>query len=530
MKPFLKLFLCTFLLCFLGSAVYAQEVQIPIIPYPNQLSLLKGKVDFSKGYHLSGNSNQLKTLNEALKGLGILKDNSRKGIHVRILIEESNQNSEGYEMSIGKGAVEIKACSEQGVFYAIQSLRQLLMKDKSVSAMYIKDEPAFKWRSFMLDEARYFQGKETVKKLLDDMALLKMNRFHWHLTNDAGWRIEIKAYPLLTSIGSKRDSTQINYQGKKWKSEKFDGREHSGYYTQEDIKEIIAYASARHISIIPEISMPGHTSAAIASYPFLGVNKQPIQVPVKFGVEKTVLDVSDERAIHFFRQVLKEVSQLFPSEYIHIGGDEVKFDQWKQSKPVEAYMRKNAISNFYDLQVHFTNGISQYVADSLKKRIIGWNEILGKNVHEWSQDDNANTSLAKSAIVQFWKGEAKDLLYGIERGYEIINSDHKFTYLDYTYEQISLKKAYEFHPVPEGITEDRQKLIIGLGAQMWGEWTPSGKEVIYQVYPRIAAYAESGWTNRTNKDYLRFENNVQNLAAYWKSRKYELPSVITYQK
>src|SRR5690606_18098697 len=298
----------------------------------------------------------------------------------------------------------------------------------------------------------------------------------------------------------------------------------SGFYTQEEIKEIIAYAAERQIEIIPEISMPGHVSAAVASYPFLGTTKKPIQVPVYFGVVSAVLDVSDPQALSFIHQVLREVAQLFPSNYIHIGGDEVKFDQWRESKAVQQYMEDSKIENYYDLQVHFTNSISKYVQDSLNKRIIGWNEILGKNVHEWAKEQNANESLSKTALVQFWKGDAKDLLFGIKQGHEIINSDHKFTYLDYTYKQISLQKAYSFNPVPDGITPEQQQLIVGLGAQMWGEWTPSAKEIEYQTYPRIAAYAETGWTDVQHKDYARFEKNIQQLVAYWKSKGYNLPA------
>lgn len=523
-----KIWFYTIVVCFFGTSVFAQQVNLPIVPYPNYVILKEGKVDFSKGYHLSGNSNQQNVLISALKSLGISQKKSKKGLQINLIVDGKNQNIEGYEIIVNKGKVEIKAGQEQGLFYGIQSLKQLLMSDKMVSYMHIKDEPALKWRSFMLDEARHFQGKETVKRLMDDMALLKMNRFHWHLTNAAGWRIEIKSYPLLTVIGSRRDSTQINDQGKKSRSDKYRIEEHSGFYTQEEIREIIAYAAERHITIIPEITMPGHTVAAIASYPYLGVTKKQISVPAKFGVFKTVADVSDERTIKFFHDVLKEVSAIFPSEYIHIGGDEVKFDEWKESEAVNAYMVKKGIKNYYDLQVNFTNEISRFVADSLNKRIIGWNEILGKNVHEWSKDDNSSASLNKSAIVQFWKGAKEDLLYGIEKGHEVINSNHSFTYLDYDYKSISLKKAYEFNPIPDGLTAEQQKLIIGTGTQMWTEWVPTRKELEYQVYPRIAAYAECGWTNINNKDYTRFENSMSNLLAYWKNENYNLSDPAIY--
>ncbi|NGM60884.1 beta-N-acetylhexosaminidase [Sphingobacterium sp. SGG-5] len=519
MKKYTSLVLC---LLFVALG-YIAEAQVPIIPYPNKVEIKEGTVDLAQGARVTGTSKYKPYLQKMLTTEFGLPAN--KGVVIKLTVKpDKNSNPEAYALEIKDSGIEIKAVSETGIFYGIQSLKQLLLQDKRVPLLSIQDKPSFKWRSFMLDEARYFQGKETVKKLLDDMALLKLNKFHWHLTNDAGWRIQIKSFPLLTEIGSKRDSSQINDNGKKWKSTLTDHREHSGFYTQEEIKEIIAYAAERQIEIIPEISMPGHVSAAVASYPFLGTTKKPIQVPVYFGVVSAVLDVSDPQALSFIHQVLREVAQLFPSNYIHIGGDEVKFDQWKESKAVQQYMEESKIENYYDLQVHFTNSISKFVQDSLNKRIIGWNEILGKNVHEWAKEQNANESLSKTALVQFWKGDAKDLLFGIERGHEIINSDHKFTYLDYTYKQISLEKAYSFNPVPDGITPEQQQLIVGLGAQMWGEWTPSVKEIQYQAYPRIAAYAETGWTDVQHKDYARFEKNIQQLVAYWKSKGYNLPT------
>lgn len=512
------------LILLISNNVFGQT-EISIIPYPNNVVFKEGSVSLSKGVYIAGNSNQKAYLREVLHKRGISKTTVKKGVEIRLLLSSDvSDHSESYEFSASKNKIEIKASTETGIFYGIQSLNQLMLKSLEIPLVTIKDEPAFKWRSFMLDEARYFHGKEVVKQLLDEMALLKMNKFHWHLTNDAGWRIEIKAFPLLTQIGSKRDSTQINDNGKKWKSEISDHKAHSGFYTQQDIKEIIAYAAERQITIIPEISMPGHTSAAIASYPYLGTTKQQMKIPTRFGVESAVLDVSDERARHFIHQVLKEVSELFPSQYIHIGGDEVKFDQWKNSKSVQDYMVKHGIKNYYDLHVYFTNEVSKFVEDSLGKRIIGWNEILGKNVHEWANEENANTSLSKKAIVQFWKGDAKDLLFGIDKGYEIINSDHRFTYLDYTYQQIDLKKAYGFNPVPAGLNAEQQKLIVGLGTQMWSEWTPDFKDISYQTFPRIAAYAESGWTRTQHKDFLRFERNIPYLISYWKSKKYNLPS------
>src|SRR5690606_32376126 len=222
------------------------------IPYPNQVEIKGGTVDLARGARVTGASKYKPYLQKMLTMEFDLPAN--KGIAIKLTVKpHKNSNPEAYALEIKKSGIEINAVSETGIFYGIQSLKQLLLQAKQVPLLSIQDEPAFKWRSFMLDEARYFQGKETVKKLLDDMALLKLNKFHWHLTNDAGWRIEIKAFPLLTEIGSKRDSSQINDSGKKWKSTLTDHREHSGFYTQKEIKEIIAYAAERQIEIIPEI-------------------------------------------------------------------------------------------------------------------------------------------------------------------------------------------------------------------------------------------------------------------------------------
>lgn len=517
---FRSIFLSALILLLTVANTFANP--LPITPYPNQVKITGGSLNLSKGAQISGNSTYTSYLKELLENDFQIKTD--KGVRITLQLQENeSQNREAYQLNIHKKEILISAADEAGIFYGIQSLRQLLMNSLIVPQVEIEDEPAFAWRSYMLDEARYFQGKETVKRILDDMALLKYNYFHWHLTNDAGWRIEIKAYPLLTEIGSKRDSSQVNHEGKKWASKVSDHTEHKGFYTQEEIKEIIAYAAERQITIIPEVSMPGHFSAAIASYPLLGTTKKKISVPTNFGVVKEVLDVSSPGSYEFVHRVLDEVSALFPSSYIHIGGDEVKYDQWEESPYVNAYMKAHNVKTYRDLQVFFTNEISQYVDQKLGKRIIGWNEILGQNVHDWAKDANAETALSKNAVVQFWKGKAEDLMAGIDKGHDVINSDHTNTYIDYTYKQIPLRKSYDFNPIPEGIEESKKKQIVGLGAQMWGEWTPSKNEVEYQTYPRIAAYAEVGWTHLENKDYTRFRENVNGLMKYWSSKGYNLP-------
>lgn len=354
-----------------------------------------------------------------------------------------------------------------------------------------------------------------VKQLLDEMADLKMNVFHWHLTNDQGWRIEIKKYPKLTEIGAFRDSSEINHFG----SDVYDGKRHGGFYTQEDLKEIVDYAAKRHITIIPEVSMPGHASAAIASYPWLGTSGKQIKVPGKFGVHYEVFNVADPDVMKFLDEVTDEVIAIFPGSVFHIGGDEVKYDQWKNSPAIRAYMTKHNLKTPAELQVYFTNEISNMLA-AKGKRMMGWNEITGDKLHEYQSDadtEGVKQELASGTIVHFWKGDTALIRKTIEKGYDVVNSYHEYTYLDYSYVSIPMEKAYSFNPVPEGLTDDQKSKVLGLGCQMWGEFIPTVESMNLKVYPRLAAYAETGWTDASNKDYQRFLDKLNSFLQKWKT-------------
>ena len=439
---------------------------------------------------------------------------------------DKNLAKEAYELVVSKDGIQLIASNSTGWFYGVQSLIQLfpihsdLEEDKSslkIPELSIKDAPRFSWRAFMLDEARYFKGMDQVKMLLDEMALLKMNVFHWHLVDDQGWRIEIKKYPLLTEIGSKRKSTQVGPL--KWDSPIQSAEVHEGFYTHEQIKEIVEYAKKRHITIVPEIEMPGHSSAAIASYSWLGTAKKEIEVPIKFGVGKDVYDVSDPKVYQFLTDVLDEVIDLFPSRVIHIGGDEVRYEHWKSSESVKAYMEEKKLTSPADLQIFFINSISQYL-QSKGKRMMGWNEIMGHNLHEYQDeaDTESNQQLAKETIVHFWKGDVILATLAAKSGYDIVNSLHSNTYLDYDYNSIPLSKAYAFDPVPEGLDPIYHDKVIGTGCQMWGEWIPTNGHMHFQTFPRIAAYAEVGWTERQNKNFENFKSALQNLKKGWEQK------------
>lgn len=439
---------------------------------------------------------------------------------------DKNLSNEGYDLTIEDDKIIICANNETGWFYGLQTLKQLCdynsyyskyEKYIEVKDVKISDAPRFKWRAFMLDEARYFKGIEQVKMLLDEMAFLKMNVFHWHLVDDQGWRIEIKKYPKLTEIGSKRKSTQVGPL--QWESPIQSGEPHSGFYTQRQIKEILAYAKERHITVVPEIEMPGHSTAAIAAYPWLGTSKKEIEVPVKFGVGKDVYDVSNQRVHQFLIDVLDEVMALFPSKVIHIGGDEVKYNHWKSSAAVKKYMKANNLETPADLQVYFTNSISKYL-QSKGRRMMGWNEIMGHNLHFYQDKNDTKTTqkLAKESIIHFWKGDVNLATTAASSGYEIVNSLHTFTYLDYRYKNLPLSKAYSFDPIPEKLDKKYHKKVIGLGCQMWGEWIPTNGEMHYKVFPRIAAYSEVGWTQKEHKKFSEFKIALKYLQKRWSAK------------
>lgn len=493
---------------------------IHVIPQPSEMTAQDGSFSFTGATAIipNGNTTEAKFLQTYLLQqfhLDVpLKNKADNGAIQLILNKQLRQalGEEGYKLDANSNRIQITAATSTGIFYGIQTLRQLVEKNggqAAVAGVKITDKPRFGWRAFMLDEGRYFKGEQVVKKLLDEMARLKMNVFHWHLTDDQGWRIEIKKYPLLTKVGGRRDSTQIGG----WNSPKYDGKVHEGYYTQDQIKNIIQYAAQRHITIVPEIEMPGHSSAAIAAYPWLGTSPTPIKVPGKFGVHYDVFNVANPKVVSFLEDVLTEVIALFPSKVIHIGGDEVKYDQWKADANVQAYMKSHNLATPADLQISFTNAISNFLAGK-NRRMMGWNEIMGSKLHEFTNasDANATQKLAQGTIVQFWKGELNLITDAVSKGYDVVNSYHAMTYLDYDYKSISLEKAYSFDPIPAGLDPKYHSKILGCGCQMWGEWIPDEASMNAKVFPRLAAYAEDGWTLPANKNFETFSKAA---AALW---------------
>jgi len=510
-------------LFFLGSVSNSQNINV--IPQPFSVKKSEGSFSINSKAVIVASRNCLANaeyLQDLLSPAFILKMKKKGKEGILLEIQKSldtELGNEGYYIEVSNKAVIIKAASETGIFYGIQTLRQmipLVLNETNINievpAVSINDYPRFEWRALMLDEARHFKGMEQVKKLLDEMALLKMNVFHWHLTDDQGWRIEIKKYPRLTEIGGFRKNTQTGG----WNSEERSGKPHGGFYTQEQIKEIIDYAKERQITIVPEIEMPGHASAAIAAYPWLGTIGEEIDVPVVFGKGPDAFNISDPRVYEFLENVLLEVMALFPGKVIHIGGDEVKFDAWKDSEEVQAFMIKHNLNSPADLQIYFTNTISNFI-DKNGHRMMGWNEIVGSNIHEWQLDSDYETKekLAANAIVHFWKGNIDLVNDAVSQGYDIVNSHHIDTYLDYSYDYTPLEKAYAFDPIPAGLDKKYFPKVLGSGCQMWSEWIPTVEDMDRMIYPRIAAYAEVGWSFPELKNYQEFRSNLEPILKKW---------------
>lgn len=502
--------------------VAQSNTSLPIVPKPAQENISDKQVSLQRKWNVYIPA-QFDIYGEYLSSLfkefGIETVNSRKD-KAQIVVyvnKKLSENPESYHLEItDKGKITISASSENGVLYAFQTLNQIVQADNNTVILpvcRISDEPAFPWRAFMLDESRHFHGMETVKRLLDEMARLKMNTFHWHLVDDPGWRIEIKKYPELTKIGSKRDFSHRDLTPEKW-DETFPDKKM--FYTQSEIREIVQYAADRGIKIIPEIEVPGHASASIAAYPWLGTSSRKEGK----GIWGDLYNVTDPKVEAFLHDVLDEVIELFPSKIVHIGGDEADYGHWQNDPQVVSFMEENSIPTFADLQVWSINRFSRYLA-SKGVKMMGWNEITGDNIrNEAHIQESQSEKLAKGTIVHFWDGDISLVNKAIEKEYDVVNSNRHFTYLDYPYEVIPLEKTYSFDPIPEGLEKPDESKILGTGCQMWGEFTPNLTRLYYQTFPRLAAYAESGWTKAADKDYGDFCRRVKNTERRWRKLGY----------
>ena len=453
------------------------------------------------------NANYLRDLITPSTGfsLPIQADAPAQANVVRLItgVDGKTLGREGYALTVSPEAIVLKAPHPTGLFYAIQTLRQLLPVEVErrapvpgvawqVPCVDIKDSPRFGWRGYMMDEGRHFHGKETMLRTLDLMAMQKLNVLHWHLTEDQGWRIEIKQYPRLTEIGSVRAGT-----ARRRFTRQHDGVPHSGFYTQAEIAEIVTYAAQRHITVVPEIEVPGHALAALAAYPELSCTGGPFQVDCGFGITFDVYCAGKEAVITFLQNVLDEVVALFPSPFIHIGGDEAPKRRWKKCPDCQRRMQQEGLKDVGELHLYLTNRIAAHLAAHGRRAVV-WNDAL-------------HAGLAESVILQYWIRNRKGVIREVQAGRDVIVSHVRGTYLDYSYNLTPLSRSYNFEPVfPELDDQDTQH-VLGLEGPMWTEWVPTRARLDYQTYPRLTALAEAGWSPQHGRDYAGFRRRLDVL-------------------
>lgn len=494
-------------------------LQANIIPKPSQISVLEGAFIWDEPQTIYADSigtlAQEFLLSYMSKTPFELKKADQDKASITVLYREGIPN-EGYELVVKPTAISIFASDMAGAFYAVQSLRQLMPPSLEngqylnsdsfpIALATITDAPKFKYRGMHLDVGRHFFEVDDIKAYIDMLALLKMNRFHWHLTEDQGWRIEIKKYPKLQTHAAFRDQTLVGHYNDS--PQTFDGKKYGGYYTQEEVKDIVAYASSLNITVIPEIEMPGHAQAAISAYPSLGCTGEPIKVAQKWGVFEDIYCPKPE-TFQFLKDVLDEVIPLFPGEYIHIGGDEAPKTRWDNCDHCQRLIAQEQLGDSHGLQSYFISQMEAYL-NSKGKQIIGWDEIL-------------EGGLAPNATVMSWRGTS-GAVEAAKEGHNVILTPTSHAYFDY-YQDTSpdeplaiggylpLKKVYGFSPFPAEMEENSKKFVLGAQGNVWTEYMPDFKKVQYMAYPRTMAMSEVVWSGPSSnleKDYPNFLERLE---------------------
>ncbi|MBN2732419.1 MAG: beta-N-acetylhexosaminidase [Balneolaceae bacterium] len=525
--------LLPFLFCFIFLVVsqtgFAQRVDsTSIIPQPAQLELKEGAFNLtpSSKILLRNSADSLRPLADYLNNqiasatwadLAIVKETTARDSAIVLTLNPEGhfKNDEAYHLSVTPQKIEIAAPTTAGVFYGIQSLLQLLPPEIfyddptrvpqntvwNIPAVEITDYPRYEYRGLHLDVARHFFSVSFIKQYIDLLAMHKMNRFHWHLTEDQGWRIQIKQYPKLTEIGAWRDSTLVGHYG----TDRYDGERYGGYYTQEEIREVVQYAKKRHVTIIPEIEIPGHSSAALAAYPELSCNPdKQYHVQTTWGIFEDIYCPS-ETTFTFLENVLTEVMKLFPSQYIHIGGDEAPKDAWKNSQLAQRVIEREGLENEEELQSYFITRIEKFL-NKHGRQIIGWDEIL-------------EGGLAPNATVMSWRGE-KGGIKAAKQGHNVVMTPGSPLYFDYYQADAeteplaigwlnTLKETYSYEPTPDELTKEESRYILGAQGNVWTEYMKSGNKVEYMAYPRASALSEVVWSPKEKRNWDGFLQRLQ---------------------
>ena len=502
---------------------------LDVIPQPQEIVLARDTTPFiidrsttivypATNEKMHRTADFLATFIKEMTGTEVRVSDKEKSSNAIILAVDSTMgHPEGYKLQITPEKVLLTGGSEAGVFYGIQTIHKALpiLKDGKVAAALpagtVTDFPRFRYRGFMIDVGRHFFPVSYLKQMIDLMALHNINYFHWHLTEDQGWRIEIKKYPKLTEIGSKRDSTIID-----WETKKFDGKPHSGFYTQDEAREIVRYAADRFITVVPEIDLPGHTTAALASYPELGCTGGPYKVLCSFGVFPDVLCAGNDQTLQFTKDVLDEIMDIFPSEYIHIGGDECPKSRWEKCPKCQAKIKelgnkalpKHSKEN--QLQTYFMSELEKEI-NAHGRRMLGWDEVL-------------EGGLTPNSTIMSWRGiqggiEAARqhhdvIMTPIQRLYFSNPRINKMTGFEW------MNRVYNFEPVPAELTDAEKKFVIGTQGCIWTEWTADSTKMEWQILPRMAALSEIQWTLPEHKNFERFMERLPEMLKIYSSLDY----------
>jgi len=533
-KIYKKAAILTVLLTFSSLNISAGDLtNYEVVPLPQSIVMQKGEPflldDQVEIIYDESLQREAEFLQQYLKeatwlNLQLVQKRAKKVRYIKLAVSSNVKEPECYVLTVSQKGVSIQGGSAAGVFYGIQTLRKAVKEGPIMNPVVITDAPRFTWRGMHLDCSRHFFSVAFVKKFIDLLALHNMNRFHWHLTDDQGWRIEIKKWPKLISVGSQRTGTIIGTN-----SDIDDGIPYGGYYTQDEAREIVAYAAERHITVIPEIDMPGHMLAALASYPELGCTGGPYQVGHYWGVYKDVLCVSNERVYQFVEDVLTEIMDIFPSEVIHIGGDETPTDKWQQcpkcqalnatfGKPTTQSEEFSPLtSRLSPLQGHFTKRVFDFLT-AHHRRALGWDEIL-----DGSPQD---------AMIMSWRGTEPGAK-AAETGHDVVMTPTTFCYFDYQQVEdtqfepsrcggfIPIEKVYSLDPAPDSLSVKAREHILGAQANLWTEYMTNEAMVEYQALPRMSALSEVQWTQPERKDYEAFKERLTRLTALFELYHYQ---------
>ncbi|MFD2832428.1 beta-N-acetylhexosaminidase [Christiangramia antarctica] len=529
------------LMLFLVLFGITSTVQAQLIPAPSKMDKGSGvfEVDENTSLQFSSKNDGLEEMTiyfqkqvKRLSGIG-LPINEKSGKKIRFQIDEkSGLVEEGYKLEISEDNIEISASTTAGVFYGMQSVLQYFPDIRTnekitLPVMEITDEPAFGWRGMMLDVSRHFYSVETIKEVLDLMAFYKLNTFHWHLTDNEGWRLEIKKYPKLTSVGAWRQEIpgSVFYKKDSTYAEPLTGEpyRYGGFYTQEQAREVVAYATKRNITVIPEIEMPGHSAAALAAYPEFSC-AQPKQDPPGSNLWNDVTDTEnmafnycagEEAPFQFLQDVLLEVMEIFPSEYIHVGGDEVDKSYWEKCASCQARIQEENLKNEEGLQSYFIKRMEKFL-DAHNRKLLGWDEIL-------------EGGLAPQATVMSWRGE-KGGIAAAKSGHDVVMSPSDPLYFNRyqadpegepqagPYSINTLKKVYNYEPIPESLNTEEARYVLGSQFAIWTEFISSVEHLEYMLLPRMTAFSEAVWSSKDNKDFEDFTKRLnQGHYRRWKN-------------